>query len=68
MGTIYRIYEYFGMTLTAEVEDEMRRWLAANPRREAKGGGPKHRAEDFGMSTGELAEIFTDYRRKYGYA
>jgi hypothetical protein len=56
------------MNLTADVEDEMRRWLAANPRREAKGGGPKHKAEDFGMSTGELAEIFTNYRRKYGYA
>jgi hypothetical protein len=68
MATIYRIYDHFGMNLAADVEDEMRRWLAANPRREAKGGGPKHKAEDFGKATGELAEIFTDYRRKYGYA
>lgn len=67
MATIYRIYDHFGLQLTGDVEDRMRSWLAANPRREARGGGPKHRAEDFGMSSGELAEVFSDYRHKYGY-
>lgn len=66
MATVYRIYDHFGLVLTAEVEHEMRAWLAANPRKE--GGSQRHHAESFGMSSGELAEIFTDYRRKYGYA
>jgi hypothetical protein len=68
MATIHRIYSHFGLYLDAAVEDEMRRWLVANPRRETPGGGPRHRAEQFGMASGELAEIFGDYRRKYGYA
>jgi hypothetical protein len=68
MATIHRIYDHFGLALATPVEDEMRRWLTANPRRAASGDGPKHRAEDFGMASGELAEIFADYRRKYGYA
>ena len=68
MATIHRIYDHFGLALASLVEDEMRRWLADNPRREASTGGPKHRAEDFGMASGELAEIFSDYRKKYGYA
>jgi hypothetical protein len=68
MATIHRIYDYFGLVLASPVEDEMRRWLADNPRRETSNSGPKHRAEDFGMASGELAEIFSDYRKKYGYA
>lgn len=68
MATIYLIYDHFTLDLTLQVETEMRRWLAANPRREPKDGGPKYRAEDFGMASLELAEIFTDYRRKYGFA
>jgi hypothetical protein len=31
IGTVRRIYEHFGMNLTAETETRMRRYLAANP-------------------------------------
>jgi hypothetical protein len=65
MGTIHRIYSHFGLTLKDDVEREMRAWLAANPRR--PGAVQRHKAEDFGMPSGEIAEVFADYRRKYGY-
>lgn len=66
MKTIRRIYDHFGLTLRPEVEKEMRAWLVANPRK--PGPEARHKAEDFGVPSGEVAEVFTDYRRKYGYA
>ena len=40
-------------------------WLAAHPHEAPK--GPKHRPEDFGLTTEGLAAQFADYRRKRGY-
>lgn len=68
MATIHRIYDHFGLQLSASVEAAMRQWLAANPRRPVAGGGARHRAETFGMASGELAEVFSAYRQQYGYA
>lgn len=65
MKVIQRIYSHLGLTLKAEVENDMRTWLIANPRK--PGPTARHKAEDFGVSSGEVAEVFTDYRRKYGY-
>lgn len=65
MATIHRIYDHFALPLAAEVEDEMRGWLAAHPRRDP--GAPRHRAESYGMASAELAEVFADYRARYGF-
>jgi hypothetical protein len=65
MSAIHRIYEHFDIDLSPDVESRMQEWLAANPRR--PGAVQRHKAEDFGMSSGELGEIFTQYRRTYGY-
>ncbi len=66
MGVVARIYDRFGLTLTAEAEDAMRGWLAAHPRRSTT----LHRftPEDFGGSTAALLERYKAYRERYGYA
>lgn len=65
MAAVDAIYRHFGLTLAPAVEAEMRAWLAANPRR--SGRLQRHRAEDFGMSSGDLAARFAEYRKARGY-
>ena len=42
----------------------MRAWHAENP--QGKHGGHEYRAEDFGLSVGEMAERFAPYLDHYG--
>jgi hypothetical protein len=46
MGTVQKIYEDFDIPLKAEVEAEMRLWLAEHPRR--AGEMQRHKAESYG--------------------
>lgn len=65
MASVETIYAAFGLDLAGKVADEMRRWLAAHPRR--AGRIQRHRAEDFGVSSTEIAETYRDYRQAYGF-
>lgn len=66
MAAVETIYERFDLTLEGAVADEMRAWLAANPRR--PGQIQRHSAEDFGVPTGRIQEVYREYRQAYGYA
>ncbi|GAC1572006.1 MAG: hypothetical protein NVS3B5_00570 [Sphingomicrobium sp.] len=66
LGMIERIYAHFGLELDGAVADRMRLWLAANPRR--PGAIQRYRAEDFGIETEFLEDIYRNYRETYGYA
>lgn len=66
IGTIRRIYEELGLTLTTATEAAMRAWLEAHPHR--KVAGPKHRPEDFGLTRDGMERTFAAYRKRRGYA
>lgn len=65
MGTIRAIYDHFGLVLSAGTEAAMQAWLDAHPRRTTK--GPKHVAEDFGLTREGLVDRFAAYRERRGY-
>ncbi|ATE66504.1 sulfotransferase family protein [Rhizorhabdus dicambivorans] len=66
LGTVKRLYQHFGLTLTAGTEAVMQAWLDAHPRRAA--AGPRYRPEDFGLTAKGLRQRFADYRARRGYA
>lgn len=66
MAAVEAIYDRFDLVLDGQVADAMRAWLDDNPRR--PGHIQRHRAEDFGIATGWVADIYRDYRARYGYA
>ncbi|PSO12885.1 sulfotransferase [Sphingobium sp. AEW4] len=63
MGTVRRIYDHFGITLSSEAEAAMQDWLDAHPH---DGGGGSRRA-DGEPPREKLAEAFADYRVGRGY-
>ena len=65
IGTVKGVYDHFGLTLSAETEAAMQAWLDAHPRRSA--GGPKHRAEEYGLTVDQLRSRFAAYRAQRGY-
>lgn len=65
LGTVRAIYDHFGLTLTPETERAMQTWLDEHPRRSS--GGPRHRAEDFGLTGDGLRQRFAAYRQRRGY-
>lgn len=65
MGTIRRIYDAFGLTLTPETEAAMQQWLDAHPRR--SGTGSKYKPEHFGLTREGLERRFATYRARHGY-
>jgi hypothetical protein len=66
MATVYAIYDYFGLKLSAETESAMRTWLAGHPRR--TDSGTRYNPADYGLSAEGLAEIYAGYRKQRGYA
>lgn len=66
MGVVRRIYDHFGLVLSAQAEAAMLGWLAANPRRSTT--MQRFTPEDYGHSSDALKERYTAYRRRYGYA
>lgn len=66
MAAVEAIYDRFDLVLDGQVADAMRAWLDDNPRR--PGNIQRHLAEDFGIATDWVADIYRDYRARYGYA
>jgi len=58
IGTIRGIYAYFGYTLTDEVADRMRSWLAANPA--GKHGDHVYDPMDYGLDRDDVRAAFPD--------
>ena len=65
IGFVHRIYDHFGLELSAQAEEAMRGWLAANPRRSTT--MQRFTPEDFGGSSDALKERYAAYRGRYGY-
>lgn len=59
VGTVRRIYQHFGWTLSAEAEDRMRRFLLANP-------ADKHGAHRYSLADAGL-DLATERRRYAAY-
>lgn len=56
IGVVRRLYTHFGLTLTAEVEQKMRDWLAANPA--GKLGEHHYSLDDFGLTPEQIRDAF----------
>jgi hypothetical protein len=62
VGTIGRIYDHFGLTLSAEAERLMAERIEANP----EGHGlHKYDLDSFGLNAGMIRERYQDYTRRY---
>jgi hypothetical protein len=66
MAAVERIYDHFGLTLSAQTESDMRQWLIDHPRRSTT--MQRFTPEHFGGRSPALLERFAGYRQKYGYA
>jgi hypothetical protein len=66
VGVAQRVYQYFGLEWTEAAARQLRRWQAENPR--GKHGEHVHRAEDFGLNDGMIAERFSAYMKHFNIA
>ena len=60
VGTVGRIYEHFGLPMTAAAEEGVRRYLHDNPR--DKHGTHRYSLDDFGLDRDEVDAAFASYR------
>ncbi|MEM0962421.1 MAG: sulfotransferase [Bacteroidota bacterium] len=63
IGTVQAIYERFGLPMTDAFEHRLRAHVAANPKH--RRGAHTYDLRDYGLSAGELAELFRGYRESY---
>jgi hypothetical protein len=63
MGTVRSIYEFFGLTLSAESAGRMEAYLAGNPA--GKHGEHRYTPEQFGMNEQMIRRAFKDYTDHY---
>lgn len=63
IGTIRRIYDHFGRTLSPEAETSMQAFMAQNQK--GKHGGHRYTPEEFGLTAAGLRERFADYIAAY---
>tara|TARA_R110001592_G_scaffold337300_1_gene623762 strand:+ start:387188 stop:388342 length:1155 start_codon:yes stop_codon:yes gene_type:complete len=61
---IEKIYQLRGEALPATGRSAMAKWLAEHPR--GKHGKHEYRLQDYGISRGQVEEMFADYTRRYG--
>jgi hypothetical protein len=59
MEQMRSLYEWDGLPFTAEVEQRMLAWLAANPQH--KLGKARYTLAEYGLSVDELAPVFKEY-------
>ena len=64
IGMVRRIYEHFGMVLSLDVEERMRRFLAANPR--DKYGAHQYTLQDAGLDAATERQRFAAYQQRFG--
>lgn len=60
-----RIYDFAGQPLSQASEAAMAAWIGRNPK--GRHGAHRYTAEEFGVTSDELAEQFSAYRRHYGF-
>lgn len=64
IGMVRRIYTHFGRTLTAEAEDRMRRFLAANPK--DKHGAHRYTLADARLDPATERRRYAAYQERFG--
>jgi len=64
IATIRRVYDYFGLEMTATSEHRMRGWLLDNPQH--KRGVHKYTLEQFGLTAEKIDRLYGDYREYFG--
>jgi len=62
IGQVARVYDAIGVSLTADAESAMRRWLAERPREAAR---PAYAATDFGLTDAQIDERFAAYSSRF---
>lgn len=63
--TVARIYERFGLSMSAQHADNIRSWLASNS--QTKHGVHKHSPEDFGIHAESINRQFAPYIERFGF-
>jgi hypothetical protein len=63
--TVERIYERFGLKVSAQHAANMRRWLERNPQN--KHGVHRHSPDEFGMEAATINRQFNDYVERFGF-
>ena len=64
IGMVRRIYQHFGLELTLDAEERMRRFLRENPR--DKHGAHRYRLEDAGRDAATERERYRAYQERFG--
>jgi hypothetical protein len=64
VAAVARMYDHFGLALSAETESRMRAWHEAD--RARKHAGHAYTAEAFGLSDAAIAERFAGYATHFG--
>lgn len=65
LGTVRSIYEYFGYTLSAHAEQQMRAWVAASPT--TRHGEHHYTIDPYGITQAEICATFADYRAEHQF-
>lgn len=65
LRTVQQIYEWSGLTVSAQHEANIRAWLADHA--QTKHGVHKHSPEEFGMNAGEVNAQFAGYVDRFGF-
>lgn len=65
IGTVERIYDECGLTVSGRHADEIRVWTANH--HQAKHGVHRHSPDDFGMKADEINAEFAHYLERFGF-
>ena len=64
MAVVRRVYDRFGMTLSAEAEARMQRFLEGHPK--DRHGAHRYSLGAFGLDAGDLRPRFKSYCERFG--
>ncbi|PSO60282.1 MAG: sulfotransferase, partial [Cyanobacteria bacterium QH_7_48_89] len=66
VGTVRRIYDYFDYSLSPELENNLKAWIANHPQHKY---GPHHYTlEQFGLDAEIVNARFSNYRERFNIA
>jgi hypothetical protein len=65
LGVVRSIYERFGLELTADTEERMRRWAAESAAQTRS--QHSYEPEEFGLTRKQICDHYADYRAAYGF-
>jgi hypothetical protein len=63
IGTVRRLYEYFGYTFNPRMEENLNRWISENPQH--KHGIHRYSLEQFGLEPKVVNRRFVNYRQRF---